>query len=158
MGDSFTQVVAGHLVTPSTVMISRISILWQELFASVAACHMWGHKWTSKCIKFYCENLGVVEVINSRTSKAPRVMDLVRDLTLCTSRHNCHLQAVHVPGKHNILLTLSLSLSFSLLVSEGALSSASSSGLCISRPHSCLSTCTLSLSGEAQIYLGMALP
>ena len=35
-----------------------------------------------KRIHFYCDNQGVVEVINSRRSKVTRVMDLVRDLTL----------------------------------------------------------------------------
>ena len=78
-----------------------MSILWQELFAIVVACHLWGHQWISRRIKFHCDNLGVVEVINSRRSKVPRVMDLVRDLTLCTLRHNFYFQAVHVPGKHN---------------------------------------------------------
>ena len=78
-----------------------MSILWQELFAIVVACHLWRHKWTSRRIKFHCDNLGVVEVVNSRKSKVLRVMDLVRDLTLCTLRHNFYFQAVHVPGKHN---------------------------------------------------------
>ena len=78
-----------------------MSILWQELFAIVVAWDLWGHKWTSRRIKFHCDNLGVVEVINYGKSKVPRVMDLVRDLTLCTLRHNFYFQAVHVPGKHN---------------------------------------------------------
>ena len=78
-----------------------MSILWQELFAINIACHLWGPHWTSKRIKFYCDNLGVVEVINSRKSKIPRVMDLVRDLTLCTLRHNFFFRAVNVPGKNN---------------------------------------------------------
>lgn len=63
-----------------------ISILWQELYAINIACHLWGALWTSKRIRFYFDNQGVVEVINSRRSKVPRVMDLVRDLTLCTLR------------------------------------------------------------------------
>ena len=78
-----------------------ISILWQELFAINIACHLWGSQWTSKRIKFYCDNQGVVEVINSRKSKIPRVMDLVRDLTLCTLKYNFYFRAVHVPGKNN---------------------------------------------------------
>ena len=78
-----------------------ISILWQELFAINIACHLWGPHWTSKRIKFYCDNQGVVEVINSRRSKVPRVMDLVQDLTLCTLKHNFYFRAVHVPGKNN---------------------------------------------------------
>ena len=84
-----------HLGSPG------MSIPWQELFAIVVACHLWGSQWTSRRIKFHCDNLGVVEVINSRKSKVPRVMDLVRDLTLCTLRHNFYFQAVHVLGKHN---------------------------------------------------------
>ena len=78
-----------------------ISILWQELYAINVACHLWGALWTSKCIQFYCDNQGVVEVINSRRSKVPRVMDLVRDLTLCTLQQNFYFRAVHVPGINN---------------------------------------------------------
>lgn len=77
-----------------------ISILWQELYAINVACHLWGALWTSKRIQFYCDNQGVVEVINSRRSKVPRVMDLVRDLTLCTLQ-NFYFRAVHVPGINN---------------------------------------------------------
>ena len=76
-------------------------ILWQELFAIVVACHLWGHQWTSRRIKFYCDSQGMVEIINSRKSKVPRVMDLVWDFTLCTLRHNFFFQAVRVPGKDN---------------------------------------------------------
>lgn len=46
-------------------------------------------------------NSGVVEVINSRKSKVPRVMEWVRVLTICTLRHNFYFQAVHVPRKQN---------------------------------------------------------
>ena len=62
----------------------EISILWQELYAINVACHLWGALWTSKRIQFYCDNQGVDEVINSRRSKVTRVMDLVRDLKLCS--------------------------------------------------------------------------
>ena len=54
-----------------------------------------------KRIQLYCDNQGVVEVINSRRSNVPRVMDLVRDLTLCTLQHNFYFRAVHVPGINN---------------------------------------------------------
>ena len=60
-----------------------------------------GAHWTSKRIHFYYDNQGVVEVINSRRSKALRVLDLVRDLTLCTLQHNFYFRAVHVPEINN---------------------------------------------------------
>ena len=78
-----------------------VSIVWQELYAINVACHLWGAHWTSKHIHFYCDNQGVLEVINSGRSKVPRVMDLVRDLTLCTLQHNFYFRAVHVPGINN---------------------------------------------------------
>ena len=77
------------------------SVLWQELYAINFACHLWVAHWTSKRIHFYCANQGVVEVINSRRPKAARVMDLVRDLTLCPLQHNFYFRAVHVPGINN---------------------------------------------------------
>ena len=78
-----------------------ISILWQELYAINVACHLWGALWTSKRIQFYCVFYCVVEVINSSRSKVPQVMDLVRDLTLCSLEHNFYFRAVHVPGINN---------------------------------------------------------
>jgi hypothetical protein len=78
-----------------------ISILWQELFAINIACHLWGPHWACKRIQFHCDNQGVVDVINSKRSKIPRVMDLIRDLTLCTLKHNFYFRAVHIPGKIN---------------------------------------------------------
>ena len=56
-----------------------------------------GALWTSECIQLDCDNQGVVEVINSRQSKIPRVMDLERDITLCTLQHNFNFRAVRVP-------------------------------------------------------------
>ena len=62
---------------------------------------------TFKRIQFYCDNQGVVEVINSRQSKVPRVMDLVWELTLCTLQHN-YFRAAYVSGiKNNIVVSLS---------------------------------------------------
>ena len=54
-----------------------------------------------KRIQFYRDNQGVVEVIKSRLSKVPRVMDLVRDPTLCTLQHNFYFRAVHFPRINN---------------------------------------------------------
>ena len=94
-----------------------MSILWQKLLAIAVVCHLWGHKWTSRGIKFHCDNLGVVEVVNSRKSKVPRVIDLVRILpsvprdTISTSKLYMSL------GNIIILRTLSLGFRWSAFVS-----------------------------------------
>lgn len=78
-----------------------ISIAWQELFAIVVACHMWGNTFANKRIIFYCDNESVVHIVNSKRSRIPRVMDLVRLLTLLTLEHNFYLKTKHIEGKMN---------------------------------------------------------
>ena len=50
-----------------------------------------------------CDNKAVVSIINTKTSKIPRIMDLLRPITLFTLQHtgNFTLTAVHVPGLQN---------------------------------------------------------
>ena len=78
-----------------------ISIAWQELFAIVVACQIWGGLLADQRIKFHWDNEAVVSIINSKRSPIPRVMDLMRHLTLLTLKHNMYIHAVHIPGKHN---------------------------------------------------------
>lgn len=78
-----------------------ISIAWQELFALVVACHLWGETFRNKRILFFCDNRSVVDIVNSKRSRIPRVMDLVRHLTLLTLRYNFYLKVSHIEGKRN---------------------------------------------------------
>ena len=91
----------GTWLPNQTLDTKNISIDWQELYAIVVASYIWGNLWAQKRILFYCDNLGVVSIINSKRSKCSRIMDLVRALTLQTLKHNFFFKAVHVPGHHN---------------------------------------------------------
>ena len=79
----------------------EISIAWQELFAIVVACHIWGEALQNKRIILNCDNESVVNIINSKRSRISRVMDLLRHLTLLTLKYNIYLRAKHIPGKYN---------------------------------------------------------
>ena len=78
-----------------------ISIAWQELFAVVVACQLWGGEFANKRVIFFCDNDSVVHIVNSKRSHIPRVMDLVRHLTLITLKHNIYIHMQHVEGKKN---------------------------------------------------------
>ena len=78
-----------------------ISIAWQELFAIVVACHLWGEAFANKRILFHCDNESVVHIVNSKRSHIPRVMNLVRHLTLLTLKYNFYLKTKHIEGKKN---------------------------------------------------------
>ena len=79
----------------------EISIAWQELFAIVVACHVWGKFLQNKRIILNCDNESVVNIINSKRSRISRAMDLLRHLTLLTLKYNIYIRAKHIPGKCN---------------------------------------------------------
>ena len=89
--------VPGHMATRNT----RICIAWQELFAIIVACPIWGELLQEKRIIFNCDNEAVVSMINTKRSRAPKAMDLIRRLTLLTMQYNFYIRAQHIPGKRN---------------------------------------------------------
>ena len=88
-----------HRLNPAT----GISIDWQEMFAIYIACFLWGPYWSGERICFWCDNLPAVVIINSKRSKSPRIMDLVRSITLLTLIHNFTFTANHIPGLDNAI-------------------------------------------------------
>ena len=43
----------------------------------------------------------MVSIVNSKRSHIPRVMDLVRHLTLLTFKYNIYIRVEHIAGKNN---------------------------------------------------------
>ena len=78
-----------------------ISIAWQELYPIYLSCRLWGSQWTAKRIVFFCDNESVVSILNQKTSKSPKIMDLLRPIVLCTLQHNFTFTATHVRGLDN---------------------------------------------------------
>ena len=78
-----------------------ISIAWQELFPIYLACALWGSLWGNKHVRFSCDNLAVVSILNTKSSKTPRIMDLLHPITFLSLQHNFTLTAVHVAGLQN---------------------------------------------------------
>ena len=77
------------------------SIAYKELFPVVIAGHVWGHMWCKKHVLFRSDNDAVVHVLNSRTSKVPCLMRLLRSLLLAAARYSFSFSAQHVPGVNN---------------------------------------------------------
>ena len=75
---------------------SGISIEWQELYPIYLACRLWGSQWTTKRIVFFCDNESVVQILNCKTLKSPKIMDLLRPIFLCTLDYNFTFTAKHV--------------------------------------------------------------
>lgn len=75
----------------------------KELFPIVLAVEIWGVNLQNQSVMFHSDNRAVVDVINKTSSKDSHIMQLVRRLVLICLRYNILFQAIHIPGKMNVL-------------------------------------------------------
>ena len=59
-----------------------------------------------KKVKISCDNLAVVEFINSGKTRDPFLVNCSRNIWLLTAIFNIQLVMVHIPGKHNVIANL----------------------------------------------------
>ena len=86
---------------PWAVSRQQQSIAYKELFPVVVAAHVWGAQWCKKHVLFRSDNEAVVHMLNSRTSKIPSLMQLLRNLLLSAARYSFSFSAQHIPGVFN---------------------------------------------------------
>lgn len=72
-----------------------------ELFPVYVAILLWHTLLSNQRIIFHIDNMAVVQVVNSTTSKSCRVMNIVRKLVLLLLQNNITIKAKHIPSKLN---------------------------------------------------------
>lgn len=80
-------------------LLSNLALL--ELFPIVLATEVWGERLRNKRVRFCCDNMGVVQAINSQTASSPPVVRFLRVLVLNGLSLNAHFIAEHIPGVKN---------------------------------------------------------
>ena len=80
-----------------------LSITVRELYPIAIAISLWSFDFKNKCVLFLCDNEAVVHIINSQTSKDPKVMSVLRFFILNSMKYNVMFKAKHVPGTENTL-------------------------------------------------------
>ena len=78
------------------------SIAYMELYAVTAAVLLWIHRFRNRKIYIFCDNLGVVNMINSSSSKEKNCMVLIRIITLESMARNVRVFAKHIRTHKNI--------------------------------------------------------
>lgn len=76
-------------------------ITFLELVPIVLAVTTWCKQLTNKKVIFHVDNLALVEILNSKSSKSSRVMSLLRPLVLITMNNNIQLKCCHIQGSRN---------------------------------------------------------
>ena len=74
-----------------------------EFVPVVLAIAIWGDRFQNQKIIFNIDNLSLVNILNSQTSKSKRVMALIRPFILYTLRNNVVFKAKHIFSKSNFI-------------------------------------------------------
>jgi len=87
----------------SATWVKAESIAVKELIPIVLAGAVWGDLWSGNVVLCRCDNESVVAVVNSRTSRDPGLMHLLRCLAFVEAHWGFYSRAVHLPGVENSL-------------------------------------------------------
>ena len=85
------------------ILRNRPSIEYLELFALCAGVFTWREQMTNCRIAIFCDNMGVVHMINNMVSSCPQCMVLIRLLILDGLKYNRRITAKYVSTKSNFL-------------------------------------------------------
>lgn len=78
-----------------------LGIAAKELVPVVIAAALWGHHWKRTCVCFRSDNMAVVDVLRSRTSRDRLLMHLLRCLVFYAAYFGFQFIAKHIPGVLN---------------------------------------------------------
>ena len=79
------------------------SINWREMYAVVQAAATWGAQWSGKRILFHVDNMSVVHILQSGTSKSPAMMDLVRALLFIAAFYQFEFSSAYINTHDNVI-------------------------------------------------------
>lgn len=87
----------------NTYFSTLVDIQFQELFAIVVACEMFGNRWKNKNVVFYCDNNNIVWNIKKHRTHLNNesVMSLIRYMTLCTLKYDFNIAIEEISSSDN---------------------------------------------------------
>lgn len=76
-------------------------ITFLELVPIVLTIFLFERDLCNKCLLFHMNNKALVSILNKKSSKSRRVMELGRPFVLHTMLYNMQFKAVHIEGRIN---------------------------------------------------------
>lgn len=80
---------------------TRQDISYLELIPIVMGIYIWGCQLSNSKLLLHTDNMALVSIINSKSSRSQRVMSLIRPLVLKCLHLNLQIKAQHIAGKLN---------------------------------------------------------
>ena len=82
------------------------NIVHLEMVNVVVALKVWGQQWANKCVRLYCDNQAVVEVLSSGKARDQILAMCTRNVWLLTATYNIDLLVSHIQGTKNNVANL----------------------------------------------------
>ena len=79
-----------------------LNIAVLELYPICLAIKLWGLILNNKCLQINSDNMAVVHILNTSTSKDPIIMKLLRIFVLDCMTHNIMIRSKHISGRSNV--------------------------------------------------------
>ena len=79
----------------------QVHITAKELLPIVIAASIWGHTWRRKRILFKSDNMAVVSILKTRTSRDNLLMHMLRCLSFYATFYAFDFESAHIPGTQN---------------------------------------------------------
>ena len=81
----------------------NLKIVHLEMLNIIIALKVWGVKWRHSAIDIFCDNLGVVQVVETGKTKDSFLALCIRNIWLLTASLDIQLNINHVPSVHNVI-------------------------------------------------------
>lgn len=76
-------------------------ITFLELAPIVLSVMLWGEELSCHKVQFHTDNIALVSILNTQSSRSPRIMFLIRKLVLMLMQYNIIFKAKHISGIDN---------------------------------------------------------
>ena len=77
-----------------------------EILNIIVALKVWATYWANRRIRIHCNNMAVVEVLNSGKARDSTLSVIARNISLICAIFHIQIVVVHIPGQRNVLADL----------------------------------------------------
>ena len=74
----------------------QLKIMHLEMLNLFIALKLWGHKWAHVTVRFYCDNVAIVQVVNTGKTRDEWLALCLRNIWLLAATHDITLRTDHI--------------------------------------------------------------
>ena len=86
---------------PIPLGFSNLNIVYLEMINIVVALKLFCNHWAKQSVKVFCDNIAVVQVLQSGSTRDPYLAAAARNVWLLAAKHDIDITCVHISGKSN---------------------------------------------------------